>query len=169
MRSLTLPIVRNLGLSMLLLSTLSGSRVLAADARVRPSVASEFKQVGDLDLRSPSGEQVSPIPYVTRKPIVVMFWAAWCPICRAEAPRINQLNANPKVKVIAVNEGDTPQQIEAFIADYKVGYQVVVDPVADLAKAFKVPGMPYGVIIDRSGLVVYRGYKLPENIDDYLR
>jgi peroxiredoxin len=122
-----------------------------------------------LVLRSPSGEQVSLIPYLARKAVVVVFWAAWCPICRDEASRINELNTNANVKVIAVNEGDNPRQIAAFIAAHKVDYQVVIDPVSEVANAFGVPGMPYCVIIGRSGVIVYRGYKLPEDVDYYIR
>ena len=109
------------------------------------------------------------IPYITHKAVAVVFWAAWCPTCRAEAPRINRLDANPVVKVLADNEGDNPKQIAEFLKANNVGYQVVVDPVSDLAKAFGVPGMPYRAIIGRSGTIVYRGYKLPENIDDYIK
>jgi thiol-disulfide isomerase/thioredoxin len=146
---------------------LAGSYAKAVAAPA-PSLALEQKQLGDLDLRTPSGEQVSLFQYMTRKTIVVVFWAAWCPICRGEAPTINKINTNPNVKVIAVNEGDSPGRIKDFIAANKVGYQVVLDPVSDLAKAFGVPGMPYCVIIGRSGFVVYRGYLLPEDLDSYI-
>jgi peroxiredoxin len=162
------PPLRSLCVAILFLSLLSPAKSFCAETKA-PSRTSEQKQLGDLDLRTPAGEQVSLIPYITRKAIVVVFWAAWCPICRAEAPRVNQLNANPNVKVIAVNEGDSDRQIKTFIDDYKVGYQVVVDPVADLAKAFGVPGMPYCVILNRSGVVVYRGFKLPADLDYYIR
>jgi peroxiredoxin len=148
----------------ILTGTFSSAVAAAATSR-----ESERKQLGDLVLISPSGEQVSLIPYITRKAIVVVFWAAWCPVCTAEVPRINMLNDNPNVKVIAVNEGDTLRRIQAFGAANKVGYQVVVDPVSDLAKAFGVPGMPYCVIIGRSGLVVYRGVKLPEDLEYYIK
>ena len=162
---------KNVTVIMASLATLAILTGTCSKASAAPTLSSaaEQKQLGDLDIRALSGEQVSLIPYITHKAVVVVFWAAWCPICRAEAPRINRLDANPNVKVIAVNEGDTPKQIAEFLKANKVGYQVVVDPVSDLAKAFGVPGMPYCAIIGRSGTIVYRGYKLPENIDDYIK
>ena len=138
---------------------------VGASAEPKPSKV----QLGDLVLHSPAGDQISLIPYLTRKAVVVVFWAAWCPVCGAEAPRIRGLNADANVKVIAVNEGDNPRQIAAFVAAHKVDYQVVVDPVSEVAKAFGVPGMPYCVIVGRTGVVVYRGYKLPEDIDYYIK
>ena len=154
--------------SLISLAILTGMLFQAAFAQAA-SRKPEQKQLGDLALHSLSGEQISLIPYITRKAIVAVFWAAWCPICRAEVSRINELNANPAVKVIAVNEGDSPKQINDFVAANKVGYQVVVDPASDVAKAFGVPGMPYCVIIGRSGVIVYRGYKLPEDVNYYTK
>jgi thiol-disulfide isomerase/thioredoxin len=140
---------------------------LAADVSAPPRGVQ--KQLGDLDLRSLSGEQVPLTPYITRKAVVVVFWAAWCPICKGEVPHVNRLNDNHEVKVLAVNEGDSPRRIKEFIWVNRVSYQVVVDPVSDLANAFGVPGMPYCVIIGKSGLVVYRGSQLPKGIDSYIK
>lgn len=160
--------LKNIVLAMLLLSMLSGAKPLAAQSSGSRETW-QPKPLGELDLRSQKGESVSLIPFITRKAIVMVFWAAWCPICQAEVPRINGLNANPNVKVLAANEGDSTERIETFIAANRVGYQVVVDPTAELAKAFGVPGMPYAVIINRSGVVAYRGYKLPEDMDYYIK
>jgi peroxiredoxin len=124
--------------------------------------------LGKLDLRTPTGEQVSLVPLISRRAIVIVFWAAWCPICREEVPRLNKLNADPLIKVIAVNEGDSNKKIQSFITAYNVAYQVAVDPDGVVAKAFQVHGMPACVILGRSGLIVYRGSWLPEDIDYYL-
>ena len=48
-----------------------------------------------------------------------------------------------------------------------IDYQVVLDPDGSVAKAFQVPGVPACVILNKSGLIVYRGMGLPENIDSY--
>jgi peroxiredoxin len=124
--------------------------------------------LGDLDLRSPTGEQVSLIPYIGRKAVVVVFWATWCPICKKEVPHLNRLNSNPLVKVIGVNEGESLGKIRDFIVSNRIAYEVVVDPKATVAKSFGVPGMPYCVIIGKTGVIDYRGSGLPENLDLYL-
>lgn len=123
---------------------------------------------GKLDLRSLTGEQFSLIPFLGKKTVVLVFWATWCPICRTEVPRLNRLNSNPSVKVIAINGGESIKKIQAFIASYKVGYEVVHDPGGTAAKSFGVPGIPCSIIIGRSGLIVYRGSGLPEDADHFL-
>lgn len=125
--------------------------------------------LGDLDLRSPNGERISLIPYIGRKTVVVVFWATWCPICKEEVPHLQKLNSNPNLKVIAVNEGESIRKVSGFITENNIGYQVVMDPKASLAKAFGVPGMPYCVIVDKSGVITYRNSGLPANLDTYLQ
>ncbi|GFE62828.1 TlpA disulfide reductase family protein [Geobacter sp. AOG2] len=125
--------------------------------------------LGELDLRTPTGEQVTLIPFIGRKAVIVAFWAAWCPICRKEVPHLNSLNSDPLLKVIGVNEGESLEDIQSFVADNKPGYEIVVDPRGDVAKSFGVPGMPYCVIIGRSGVVAYRGYGLPADLESYFR
>lgn len=140
-----------------------------SEAGTIESTVRERPALGDLDLRTPTGEQVSLIPYIGRKVVVVAFWATWCPICRAETVHLNKLNSDPRVKVVAVNGGESIKQIQAFVTEYNVGYEVVTDPKAAVAKSFGVPGMPYCVIIGRSGVIAYRGVGLPENLETYLR
>lgn len=147
---------------------LSFTGVGAAEGANSPSPRGERKVLGDLDLRSPTGEHVSLIPLITRKALVIVFWAAWCPISRAEVQQLNKLDTVPLIKVVAVNEGDSLNKIQAFMATYNVGYQVVVDPDASVAKSFQVPSMPFCVILSMSGLIVYRGSGLPESIDYYV-
>jgi len=135
----------------------------------RAATGSEKPILSDLDLRSPNGEKIPLIPYIGRKTIVVVFWATWCPICRAEVPHLKKLNSNPNLKVIAVNEGESIRKVSGFITENNIDYQVVMDPKASLAKAFGVPGMPYCVILDKSGVITYRNSGLPANLDTYLR
>jgi thiol-disulfide isomerase/thioredoxin len=139
-----------------------------AEVANSPQPRGERKVLGDLDLRAPTGEHVSLIPLITRKALVIVFWAGWCPSCREEIPQLNKLDRNPLIKVIAVNEGDSVKKILAYMASHNVGYQVVVDPDASVAKAFQVPYMPFCVILSMSGLIVYRGSGLPDNMEYYV-
>jgi peroxiredoxin len=137
------------------------------DIQIRTKRGS-YRDLGDLELTSHNGGQISLIPYIGRKAAVVVFWMAWCPVCRSEVPRLNRLSVDQRIKLIGVNEGDSTKDIKSFVSVNRVNYEVVVDLDGTVAKAFHVPGMPDCVIIGRSGLIVYRGNRLPENIDDYV-
>jgi peroxiredoxin len=163
-RAIMLALLAGISFSILFIPVLcpqSEAGTVESPVRAKPAL-------GELDLRTPAGEQVSLIPYIGRKVVVVAFWATWCPICRAETVHLNKLNSDPRVKVVAVNGGESIKQIQAFVTGNKVGYEVVTDPKAAVAKSFGVPGMPYCVIIGRSGVISYRGVGLPENLETYL-
>jgi thiol-disulfide isomerase/thioredoxin len=133
------------------------------------ATGSEKSVLGDMDLRTPDGEKTSLIQYIGRKTVIVVFWATWCPICKDEIPLLKKLNSNPNLKVIAVNEGESIRKVNNFITENNIDYQVVMDPKASLAKAFGVPGMPYCVILGKSGVITYRNSGLPANLDTYLQ
>jgi thiol-disulfide isomerase/thioredoxin len=127
--------------------------------------------VGSLDpmVLDMAGEKVSFRSFIGHKPLVVVFWATWCPLCRDEVPAINRLAANPAVRVLAVNVGDNQQKVQSFISTYHVSYPVVRDPVWQTTAAYKVLGLPACIILDEGGQVLYRGNGVPGNIEAYLR
>jgi peroxiredoxin len=162
--------VRNLSWAIVLALLVGPGMAYSSGERKKEGSGSGYRPaIGEIELRSPAGEEISLVPYIGRKSVVVVFWAAWCPICREEVPRLNKLHADANIKVIGVNEGDSLQKIQSFAAATNMAYQIVLDPVARVAKAFGVPGMPYCVIIGRTGTIVYRGSGLPENLDYYLK
>jgi peroxiredoxin len=126
----------------------------------------EKEKALDVNLKSPSGETVPLAKYIGKKPVLLVFWASWCTICNDEIPLLKKLNAG-RFEVIAVNEGESAWKTKRFIAMNDIGYQVVLDADGSVAKAFQVPGVPACAIISKSGLIVYRGLGLPENIDTY--
>jgi peroxiredoxin len=128
--------------------------------------ADETIKAPDVNLKSPTGETAPLGAYIGKKPVLLLFWASWCTICNDEITLLKKLNGE-RFKVIAVNEGESAWKTKRFIAMNDIGYQVVLDSDGSVAKAFQVPGVPACAIIGKSGLIVYRGLGLPENIDSY--
>jgi thioredoxin 1 len=51
------------------------------------------------------------------KPVIVDFWAEWCPPCRALEPILQQLaDAHPGLEIVKVNADENP----AVAAEYRV-------------------------------------------------
>jgi len=160
--------IKVLGTVMLVSSLLWPQAALAEKRGGAAAKAGEQEVLGNLKLLTPEGNPVYLVPFIGRKAVVVVFWASWCPLCREEIPRLNRMNANSQVKVIGVNEGESAGTAAKFAARNKVGYETVVDPDGAVARAFRVSGVPYCVILGRSGLIVYRGSAVPDEIDYYL-
>ena len=97
-------------------------------------------------------------------PAVLIFWTAWCPYCKKEAPRFNELAARYEpegVRVVGINIQDSPARTEGGIRDFGIKYKVVRDADASVTRRYKVTGTPTIVFLDRDGVVRYVGNELP--------
>ena len=138
---------------------------LTAPAGAAPQ-AGDNPKAPDVILKSPTGETAPLTSYLGKKPVLLVFWASWCNDCRDEIPRLKKLNAD-RFKVIAVNEGESAWKTRRFITMNNIDYQVVLDSDGSVAKAFQVPGVPACAILNKEGLIIYRGMSLPEHLDSY--
>ena len=126
----------------------------------------EVPKMPDINLESPTGESISLSALTGKTPVLLVFWASWCTTCKEEIPRLSKLNRET-FKVVAVNEEESAWKTKRYVSMNKIDYQVVLDTDGSVAKAFQVPGVPSCVILSKSGLIVYRGIGLPENIEAY--
>ncbi|MDP2793970.1 MAG: TlpA disulfide reductase family protein [Sulfurisoma sp.] len=90
------------------------------------------------------------------KPVVVRFWADWCKFCEGEMQAIDAVWRRHKAKgleVIAINAGQDRKTVEAFIKKIGVGYTVLLDEKATIARRYGVVGLPTTYFVDAKGVV----------------
>ncbi len=100
------------------------------------------------------------------EPAVIVFWTAWCPSCKEEAPEINRLAANfggKGLRVLGINIGEGEARVREGIKDFGIEYDVVRDADASVAKRYGVIGTPTIVFLDRDGITRYVGNELPSD------
>lgn len=100
------------------------------------------------------------------QPAVLVFWTAWCPTCKEEAPHINELAAKfePRgVRVLGINIQDSPVRLAGGVKEFGIKYAVASDADATVARRYKVVGTPTIVFLDEQGIVRYFGNELPED------
>ena len=85
-----------------------------------------------------------------KKPIVVHFWATWCPTCKLEAPNLESIKDEAHLITIAVNSG-TDSELGAFMKERGYTYDVVNDREGRLSKKFGVGAFPTTFIYDSNG------------------
>lgn len=98
------------------------------------------------------------------KPLLLHFWASWCPICKLEQGSISDLfNASHEtgfhVLTIASWSGDEADVIK-FMQQENLHFPVIVDQDGSIAKLYGVQGVPSSFIIDADGNIqfVTQGY-----------
>lgn len=91
-------------------------------------------------------------------PVVINFFASWCPPCRAEAQGIQRAYAAFKgrgVRFIGIAVQDEPQDVKEFIKEFNWGFPVSIDENGELMNAYGVYGMPKTIVVDRQGIIAY--------------
>lgn len=95
------------------------------------------------------------------QPLVVNFWATWCPPCIEEMPELSELQLayqDRKLQILGLGI-DSPDAISKFAGKLPVSYPLLVAGVggAELSRRFgnRGGGLPYTVVIDRTGRVMH--------------
>lgn len=90
----------------------------------------------------------------TTKPILIHFWATWCPTCKLEASNINFLSKYFQVITIAVKSGSN-YEIKQYLDENKYNYMVVNDPNGDISSNFKINAFPTTFIYDKNKKLIF--------------
>ena len=84
------------------------------------------------------------------KPLVIHFWATWCPACKLEAGNIETLSKKYDVLSVAVNSGNGAK-IKTYMQQRGLTFRVVNDTDGALAKKFNVDAFPTTFIYSAGG------------------
>jgi thiol-disulfide isomerase/thioredoxin len=96
-----------------------------------------------------SGEEIN-LRGEGKKPIVIHFWATWCPTCKVEAPNIESIKDDAHLVTIAVNSGNDAE-LKTFMQERGYTYNVVNDNKSELSEKFGVGAFPTTFIYDANG------------------
>lgn len=91
-------------------------------------------------------------------PLVVNFWASWCPSCTAEMPAFESVYQAFKgeVEFVGINNNDNRQAALELARSTGVTYRLAEDAGGEVFAAMGGAGMPTTLFIDGSGVVVER-------------
>ena len=88
--------------------------------------------------------------------VIINFWATWCAPCKEEMPHLNQLKSKSKFKdieIIPINIADEElKKSKEFFEELKINnLEIFYGSSLELAKEFKLRGIPTTIFIDKEG------------------
>ena len=92
------------------------------------------------------------------KPILVNFWASWCPPCRDEAPMLEKtwLKYSKDVVFLGVAIQDSNTAAESYIDEFSITYPNGLDLDGKITVDYGVVGLPVSFLIDSAGTIKKR-------------
>lgn len=84
------------------------------------------------------------------KPLLVHFWATWCPTCKLEASNIQTLSKSYEVLTIAVKSG-SDDALKKYMHENGYDFRVINDTHGNWAKTFKIEAFPTTFIYNKKG------------------
>jgi thiol-disulfide isomerase/thioredoxin len=129
----------------------------------------------DLKLRDINGAQVDLATFKGR-PLLLNFWATWCPPCLEEIPYFVELADKYRdqgLVVLGISTDDTPEQIKPFAAEMKMNYPVLIglnEP--DVERAFGAMwAIPVTIFVKKDGNIckTHRGTQTKDFFEQHVK
>lgn len=111
-----------------------------------PELASQT--IPDFSAMTLSGELFNTTRH--NRPLLIHFWATWCPTCKLEAANIERISRYYDVVSIAVKSGDK-SEVQSYMQRHDLHFKTINDPDGTLARRFNIPAYPTTFIYDAAG------------------
>ena len=105
-----------------------------------------------------AGDEID-LRHYQSKPVLIYFWAEWCPVCKFETSVINELAKNHQVLTVATFS-ENKQDVIDYLNDEGINMPVIFDENNEWAKLYNISAVPTTFVIDEKGNIrfVEKGY-----------
>jgi thiol-disulfide isomerase/thioredoxin len=146
----------------------AGAPALAQDLGIEVGSRAPAVTVQSLD-----GRQIDLGSYIGKTPMLIEFWATWCPNCRELMPTLldaeKKYGKQVRFVVIAVAINQSPEKVRRWLAAHPMPHDFVYDVEGKAAGAFDAPATSYVVVLDKTGRVVYTGLGGKQDLEAALK
>ena len=96
------------------------------------------------------------------RPFITDFFATWCKPCNRELDAIHEVYADwqeetgVKIYAVSIDQAQNINKVKPLVDNHGWEYDVLLDPNGDLKRAFGIQMIPYVLIVDGKGNIVYK-------------
>lgn len=90
------------------------------------------------------------------KGVVLNFWGTWCKPCKREFPAMERQYKHfdeQGVKLIAINNDQTDLEVQTYVKNMDMTFQVAIDKTRSILNAYNVVPLPTTILINQDGIV----------------
>ncbi len=118
-------------------------------------IHNEKKKIDNIDFFNSSNKKINLSEYKS-KVLIVNFWATWCAPCKEEMPHLDKLKSKStfqEIEIIPINIADEELlKSKEFFEEINIkNLEIFYGSSIELAKAFKLRGVPTTILIDKEG------------------
>jgi peroxiredoxin len=110
-----------------------------------------------LSLPTLTGSQIEVEDY-RGSPIILNFWASWCPPCRTEMPAFQQIyqeyeDQNLVIAAVNTTFQDSRTDLENFVTNHGLSFYVLLDNTGAVSTSYNIYSLPTTYFIDSQGYI----------------
>ena len=136
--------------------TFSRGRFIDKDAEVNAEITAPYPgyRAPDFAFEDLEGNTVR-LSELRGKPVLLNFWATWCPPCRKEIPDLQRFyeQYGDRITLLGIDWGEDVEEVKRFLERYGATYTNLLDKDGKFFVRYRLTGLPTSYWIDEEGII----------------